>query len=142
MLKNMKNKIALTVLAVAIVSGSVGFYGGLNYGKKNLRNPDWRVGINGQSVGSNGNFRGGPIGGQKNNGENLVAGEIISKDDKSLTVKIRNGSSKIVFFATSTEISKFANGAVKDLEIGKTVIITGTSNSEGSITARSIQLRP
>lgn len=42
----------------------------------------------------------------------------------------------------STEISKFSEGAINDLEIGKNISINGTANSDGSLIAQMIQLRP
>ena len=72
----------------------------------------------------------------------FTAGEIIAKDDKSVTVKLQNGGSKIVFLSDSTEITKSAEGALSDLEIGKNISVNGTTNSDGSVTAHTIQLRP
>jgi hypothetical protein len=94
--------------------------------------------------------------GNRNNAANggFAAGEIITKDDKSFIIKLNTsnqggaansgeqGGSKIILFSDSAEIIKSVSGAVADLEIGKSVVVTGTVNSDGSITAKQIQLRP
>jgi len=53
-----------------------------------------------------------------------------------------DGSSKIVFFSDSTEISKTTEGSMDDIEIGKEIMVTGSQNSDGSYTAKTIQLSP
>jgi hypothetical protein len=75
-------------------------------------------------------------------GTSIVNGEIIAKDDQSITVKAQDGGSKIILYSGSTEVSKFASGNIDDLEVGKSVMVNGSSNQDGSITAKTIQLRP
>ena len=74
--------------------------------------------------------------------ESFLAGEVIAKDATSITVKMRDGSSKIVFYSETTEFSKFVSGVSTDLGVGKMVMIGGKTNSDGSITAQTIQIRP
>ncbi|MBU1612868.1 hypothetical protein KKC87_00335 [Patescibacteria group bacterium] len=75
-------------------------------------------------------------------GGGFVSGEIIGRDDKSLTLKLTDGGSKIVFFADSTEIGIFEKGEIADLENGKAVTVSGSPNEDGSVIAQSIQIRP
>ena len=129
----------LPLILIVIIGVGVGaFYGGMKYSEnKALSDRQQRM----QQFGANfGGFRLGSGSGQRG-GSGFTAGEIIAKDDKSVTVKLQNGGSKIVFLSDSTEITKSAAGALSDLEIGKNIIVNGTANSDGSITAQTIQLR-
>lgn len=124
---------------VAVVVGSGAFYGGMRYAQgKAVSDRQQRFGQVGANIG--GGFRGGQ-GGQGGAG-GFTSGDILSKDSQSITVKMRDGSSKIIFFSDTTEISKFVAGTSVDLAVGKTVTVTGKANSDGSITATSVQLRP
>ena len=86
----------------------------------------------------------------------FVAGEIIAKDSESITVKLgddrasvrsENGSdgqggSKIIFFTADTQVVKSVSGTPADLSVGETIAVTGTPNPDGSVNAKSIQIRP
>lgn len=133
----MKAKAVILFIMILIIVGSGAFYAGMKY-EQSVRRNFIRQNLGGQNFGANmrTGFRAGRL------GQEFINGEIIAKDEKSLTVKLRDGGSKIVFFSDSTEIGKFVNGDLGDLEIGKTIIVNGKTNSDGSITAESIQLRP
>ncbi|MBU4298514.1 hypothetical protein KJ636_00515 [Patescibacteria group bacterium] len=145
------NKTLLTTLVIAIVVGGGAFYGGMKYAESTRPN-FVRPNLGGQELGANtGDFRN-RTGGQQMGGS--ASGEIIAEDDKSVTIKLRarpnfagqnlggqDGGSRIVFFSDSTEITKSVSGTQNDLEIGKSVVINGKPNQDGSITAESIQLR-
>jgi hypothetical protein len=69
-----------------------------------------------------------------------VAGEVIAKDEESITVKIQDGGSKIVFVSEETLVRKAEEGSMEDISEGIQVIVFGRENDDGSITANNIQL--
>jgi hypothetical protein len=129
-----KNKIIVAVAVLIIVAGGC-FYGGMLY-QKNTNQSSFsfnREQLANRPANSNGLIK---------QGNGLSIGEIISKDDTGITIKLVDGGSKIIFLSNSTEIDKTTNGSLEDLEIGTNVTIQGSANSDGSITAQSIQIRP
>ncbi len=69
-----------------------------------------------------------------------VRGEIVSADDKSVTVKLMDGSSKIVLFGQATTFGKSAVATKADLKTGETVMVFGKDNTDGSVTAQAVQI--
>lgn len=128
---NKKSLIITSVIVLLAVAGAA-FYGGMLYEKSTSR-PSF-------AFDRQGSLPANISGSSRQGGANM--GEIISKDNGSITIKLINGGSKIIFFSDSTEINKFANGDSEDLELGKNVTIQGTANPDSSITAQSIQIRP
>ena len=140
MMNDMKNT-WVSLVVVAVLFGGGGFYAGMQYGKgQSGSSPTANSGSQQNGAGPGGG------GGRGNRGGNrlgdFTSGDIIAKDDKSITVKLRDGGSKIVFYSASTEISKFVSGAGADLAIGTSVTVRGATNSDGSLTAQQIQIRP
>ena len=76
-----------------------------------------------------------------NRGAGFVVGEILSRDNTGATLKLPNGGSKIIIIPTTVAVTKLASGSFNDLGVGKTITINGTTNTDGSVTAQSIQLR-
>jgi uncharacterized protein YneF (UPF0154 family) len=137
----MKKNLILILIALIII-GAGGFFGGMKYGEsetlKNLT-PEKMREIFQQ--------RGGQLftqnqGQRQRTGQNFVLGQVISKDEKSLTIKLADGSTKIVFLSQSTQITKATEGSIEDIEIGKEISVSGTQNEDGSLTARTIQISP
>ncbi len=140
------------VFAIIIIIGVGCFYGGMKYGQSkdsaafkggngnltNLSAEERQARMQQFGANSIGNLRGA---GTRTNGDGFVGGEIISKDDKSLTIKMADGSTKIVLFSSSIQITKSVSGIIDDLKIGENIQVNGTANQDGSITAQSIQLR-
>jgi hypothetical protein len=128
-----KNTKIIGVVVIVIALG-LSFYGGMKYAQGNAAAAAATRGANFRT--SNG--VGGAMRGNIGSG---TAGNIISKDATSITVGLRAGGSKIVFFSPTTPISAIASGTPADLISGKQVVVTGSTNTDGSINATSIQVR-
>lgn len=158
------NKFIPAIIA-AIAIGGAAFYGGMRYAEN-------RTPAMGRGTGAFTNlspeerearmreFGGGTFprrgpGGMRG-GSDVAAGEVIAKDEASITVNLRDprpaaspgagneggGGSRIVFFTAETPITKSVSGSAADVVIGTQVFVNGTQNQDGSITADSIQIRP
>ena len=133
------------MIMVCVVVAVAAFYGGMKYqgqgnpldALKNMSQDERRQLFQQTGGGSGGN---GNRGGRGGNGGAM--GEILSKDDKSITVKLRDGGSKIIFYSDSTQIGKMAKGSKDDLSVGTNVFVNGAANQDGSVNAESIQIRP
>lgn len=123
---------------IAIVAGSGGYW----YGTQQSGPQNSQQGV--RTFNRNGVLR---------FGGGAVFGRIVAKDANSMTVQLIEGpnasstnsgatGSKIVLYDNSTQVEKNVSGSTSDLAIGTNVIVNGTANSDGSITAQSIQIRP
>lgn len=131
-----KNKLIIAVLV--IIATGLGFFGGVKY-QQGKSSPTQQFAGNFNRNGINGN---GQRISRNGNGMGATVGEIVNADSSSITVKMQDGSSKIVLFNDKTQINKAAQGSVSDLTTGTQVAVFGSSNSDGSVTAQNIQLNP
>lgn len=139
----------ISILIALVIIGSGAFYGGMKYAKSkgSLRNfqnfsaEERQEMFHGMDTNIGSGFRGGRLMGQIEEG--IANGKIIAKDEESITIELRNGGSKIIFFSESTDITitKPVKGSVDNLKKGQQVIINGKENSDGSYTAQTIQIR-
>lgn len=126
----MKNKNLIIAILILIVVGGGAFLAGMKY----------QQGKRANFPGQNGARQ--LLSGNRQQGFRPVSGEIIGSDDKSITVKLQDGSSKIVILSDKTEINKAATGSRQDLKTGERVMVVGQENMDGSVTAQNIQLNP
>ena len=127
----MQNKTILIGATALIIGVAGGFVGGIKY--QESKRP---------SFGRQSGIGGGRNGGQTRGGFRPVVGEILNNDDTSITVKLQDGSGKIVLVSDKTEINKADKASKDELKMGVRVAVFGTDNSDGSVTAQSIQLNP
>ncbi len=130
-------EVIIVGLVAAVIFGAGGFFAGTKFQQRRRAGfmAQGVQGINSQRTGNGQNVPGGFRGG-------ATSGEIISSDEKSITIKLADGSSKIVLLDDKTQINKASEATKNDLRIGEKVLVTGVTNSDGSVTAQNIQLNP
>ena len=131
-----KNKNLVLIISFVLVA-VIAFYSGTFFGGNKSATKGTGNFANGQFSGVNGTQRGVRAG---NGG--AVSGVVLSKDANSITVKLRNGGSSIVFYGANSKFMKSVSGSSDDVLVGSNVLVSGTPNSDGSITAESINLNP
>lgn len=127
----MKNNFLLIAVITTVV-GVGGFFAGMKY--QQSRRPSV---TDFQSM--RGSMRQDPSG-TRPSGIGAIRGEIIDKDEESITVKLPDGSSKIVLISGNTQINKATEAMVDDLLMGEQVMVLGQENSDGSVSASQVQL--
>lgn len=75
-------------------------------------------------------------------GNRQIAGEVIALDDTTMTIKMPDGSSKIVLLSSTTTVSKSVDAPKTELKVGSKVAVFGAQNTDGSQTATQIELDP
>lgn len=131
---NTRNKIIGVVVVLILMGGS--FWGGMTYAKSKTPARGTFTGQFGGTAGGRAGFtRGGT-------GAAATTGQVVSASGSNVTIKLASGSTQLVLLGTSTQIAKSVSGMASDLLPGTTVIITGQTNSDGSMTAQSVQIRP
>lgn len=144
----MKNAKVILPIILVLVGLGAGFMGGIYF--RNYQISKARGNFAAGGTGAPGTFQrftgtrtGGGVGaGARAGGGGAVTGSILSVDSKSITVKLADGSTKIVLFGGSTTYSNTAAAQQTDLKVGSTVLVMGSANSDGSVTATNVQINP
>jgi hypothetical protein len=142
----MDNKLIAPAVIVALLIGGGGFYGGMKYAQAR---PTVQARPGNGAQGFRAGMGAGALGGQGRGAfpagaaaGGFTSGEVVSKDATTLTLKLRDGGSKLVLYSTSTRIGKMSEGAITDLTPGTEVTVMGSANQDGSLTASQFQIRP
>ena len=154
------NKLLSIIVVVAVLVGGGAFYGGMKYVEsknprsgfsqadlQNLSSEERQQRFRGFGANIGGAFNQDHEGGflgrfGSEDGSRPLSGEIISQSEGSFTIKLSDGSTKIVFVNDSTQITKSVDGTLSDLTTGEQIFVGGTENPDGSYTAQTIQLSP
>jgi len=134
--------IGLGILALVILAGGSGFYYGTSVGEaraSQARQQFFQQGMRGEGGQGPSLFQApepGQEGGRRLGGGTLGSIEAIEGD--TLLVDTQEGTLRVRTTDT-TLIEKYKTVGVEELETGEQVIISGSRNDDGSVTARSIQ---
>lgn len=130
----MKKQIIITGIVCAIIFGGVGYALGKKYSVPSPQSTN-DMGVRpGMGKGGAGMPR-------QNRMEGFTTGEVLAKDDTSITLKLRDGSTKIIFVSPSTELTRPVKSTISDVTIGVMVMAQGKEGADGTITATSLQVR-
>jgi hypothetical protein len=127
-----KQWVILVVVAVVFAGG--GFFGGMKYQASKTPAPVSRSGAAGA-------FAGRRAGGTGGANASFISGQVLSVNGSTITVQLMSGGSQVAVLAPSTQYRKAVDGSSSDVTVGSNVTITGTTNSDGSLTAQSVQIR-
>lgn len=123
----------LVIGIIVIVFTTGGFFGGLTYQRSKI--PTYARGQFNMNL-QNGQQARNRVGGEQ------TVGQILSLDPTTLTVKLPDGSSKIVLLTSTTTYTATTESTQSTLKVGDTIATFGRTNTDGSITAQNIQLNP
>lgn len=132
--------ISLVTGAIVLAAGG-GFWGGVSYEKGKLPGGGRLDFANGAARAEFGNMSGDSATRTRaTGGPGGASGEITAKTDNSLTIKLSSGSTETVYYSSSTKVYKDAAATSSDLAVGSKVSVSGTPNSDGSVTAETVRL--
>ena len=132
----MKKQVVLSA-AIALIAGiGIGYYGATVFAKPATRATN--------AFSRGGGAGGGMMRGVGGNGAmgGFLTGTVAKEDSGSITLNTRDGSSHVILITPATTVSKSVNGDLSDVAVGETIIVSGATNSDGSVSANLIQLRP
>lgn len=118
---------------VSVVLIVAAFFGGKSYGAS-------QTATTAPTAAGSFNRTGAPAGAGR--GGSGTMGQVVSMDSTSITVSTSGGGSKIILYSPTTTVAKSTQGTIKDIAVGSTITANGPANSDGSITATTIQVRP
>jgi hypothetical protein len=133
----MQKNLVITGIVALIVGAGLGYFGGRAFAAAGPARGAAFAGRAGFAASSTAFARGG----NQAFGAAL-SGTIAAADAGSITLDTRDGSSHVILLTPDTAISKSAAGSLADLSPGSAVSVMGTTNSDGSVSATSIELLP
>lgn len=130
-MKRYKVHILWGIIAVIALVGGIFWGRGMAAGSTSRTG---RFALGSSTTGGFGGARGGAGGG-------FTAGTVSAIDSQSITLQLANGNSENVFYSSSTQVVVPQTASITSIQPGSMVMVGGTTNSDGSVTATTIQVR-
>ena len=134
-------KIVLAALLAALIAGG-SFYGGMVYGQgqQQATSPVAGGAAGAQDWAGQGGMQPPGQTGVGSGQGGMLAGKILAIEGGALTLEDQSGKEIQVHVTGTTLIRKQAEVSVADLQEGETVLVSGSQGTDGSITARMVQV--
>ncbi|KPJ84974.1 hypothetical protein AMJ57_04905 [Parcubacteria bacterium SG8_24] len=147
--KNIPLKLAIGLMVLALAVGAAGGYLLAPKAGTSRSDSDWpstsfrRDGMTRPDGGREGLRDGTMPGGSRfAGGMNMVRGDIVSIDGRTITIGLEDGSSKVVVLTSDTQISRMELIDMESLESGTHVFVTAETDDMGNLIATMLQIRP
>jgi hypothetical protein len=133
--KGVRIRLPIGIAAIA-VAALVGIWGGAQ-----LKGDNASATVAAGGRGANGAFPGGGRGaGANGQGGGATAGTVQSVNGNTITITDPQGATKTITLESNTTVTKSAAGSASDITTGETIVVRGSTNSDGSTTAQSVSI--
>jgi len=136
----MDRKTIIAVLVAAVIFGATGFGGGMLLGRASSGGTGRAAMMARFAQGGGFTTQDGGTGARNFLRANMAVGKVTEKDANSFTVKMQDGSTRTVYYSSSTTFEKTSTGSAKDISVDTTVAAVGQATSSGDITAQRVQI--
>lgn len=132
-----KNYIVIGLILVVILA--VSFMSGIKF-QQSKNTTSFQDGGTSNRLFQGGQRQGGQV--TQRQGFRSNVGEILSIDEETITIKMNDGSTKLILTPKNVTISKYENVDKTELKVGERIAVMGSENSDGSVTASNVQINP
>lgn len=74
--------------------------------------------------------------------QDMISGKVTAMDNQSITLELADGSTETIFLSGTTRIGKVVTGTLNDITVGSSLAVNGIENSDGTVSAQMVQVRP
>lgn len=122
----MTKKIILVAIIALIIGGGLGYFG-----KALVSNHHKTTGL----------YHKGRMLANKKKKSKGATGTVVSDSNNTVTIKLNNGSTEIVYLNSNTSYSKITPASSSNITTGTKITALGTKNTNGSLNAKTVHIQ-